>query len=102
MGKTSFASSVLLESAINFLTHTAYITLSLSQEILLKRLLSSKAKIKSEALNSGKLTDNQLEKVRACTDELTNKPIYISDRPDWSFYQLEKTIKPKIVNRRYF
>jgi len=52
----------------------------MSYEDLLKRMLCSLAKINSQDLANGRITQGQFDKLAARADELGKKPIYIDDQ----------------------
>ncbi len=56
-------------------------SLEMSSEQLAMRLLSSEAKISSDELRRGQLTENDFLKVVQASRDLSNRPIFIDDTP---------------------
>ena len=80
MGKTAFALSLALNAAVKADKTVAVFSLEMSYEDLLKRMLCSLAKINSQDLANGRITQGQFDKLAARADELGKKPIYIDDQ----------------------
>ena len=80
MGKTAFALSLALNAAVKADKTVAVFSLEMSYEDLLKRMLCSLAKINSQDLANGRITQGQFNKLATCAEELGKKPIYIDDQ----------------------
>ena len=94
MGKTAFAINLALEAYKALLKtnegdesnqpSVGIFSLEMSAEQLSTRMLSMLSEINSSALRSGKLNEQQYNKVRKKAEELAKKQIYIDDTPSLS------------------
>jgi replicative DNA helicase len=92
MGKTSFALNIAYNIAQQNLP-VAIFSLEMSKEQLAQRLLSNEAKIESNRIRSGRLGQNDLEKVLGGLEKLLNLPIYIDDSANLSVIQMRSQVR---------
>jgi replicative DNA helicase len=92
MGKTSFALNIAYNIAQQNLP-VAVFSLEMSKEQLAQRLLSNEAKIESNRIRSGRLGQNDLEKVLGGLEKLLNLPIYIDDSANLSVIQMRSQVR---------
>jgi replicative DNA helicase len=92
MGKTSFALNIAYNIAQQNLP-VAVFSLEMSKEQLAQRLLSNEAKIESNRIRSGRLGQNDLEKVLSGMEKLLNLPIYIDDSANLSVIQMRSQVR---------
>jgi replicative DNA helicase len=92
MGKTSFALNIAYNIAQQNLP-VAVFSLEMSKEQLAQRLLSNEAKIESNRIRSGRLGQNDLEKVLSGLEKLLNLPIYIDDSANLSVIQMRSQVR---------
>ncbi|TRT48485.1 MAG: replicative DNA helicase [Microcystis aeruginosa Ma_QC_C_20070703_M131] len=92
MGKTSFALNIAYNIAQQNLP-VAIFSLEMSKEQLAQRLLSNEAKIESNRIRSGRLGQNDLEKVLEGLDKLSKLPIYIDDSANLSVIQMRSQVR---------
>lgn len=82
MGKTSFA----LNMARNVSTHSklpvAVFSLEMSREQLVQRMLASEARIESNRLRSGRINENEWQRLSQAFGYLAQIPLYIDDTPN--------------------
>ena len=79
MGKTSFAINIAQNVAIKERKPVLIFSLEMSKEELVNRIISSEAKIESEKIRSGEITDAELNKFIQIMPYLAEAPIYIDD-----------------------
>jgi len=81
MGKTSFAVSLLNNIAIQNKYAAGFISLEISSEQLMIKMLSTVGDISVEKLRVGLLNKNELESIDQKTKELENAELFIVDHP---------------------
>ena len=79
MGKTSMALNILLEAGKKSGKEVAFFSLEMSREQLGLRLISSECFIDNKKLITGKLSDEDWEKVAVAVDSLNRSKILIDD-----------------------
>ena len=79
MGKTSMALNILLEAGKKSGKTVAFFSLEMSREQLALRLISGECFVDNKKLVTGKLTEEDWEKVAVAADSLTRSKILIDD-----------------------
>ena len=79
MGKTSMALNILLEAGKKSGKNVAFFSLEMSREQLALRLISSECFVDNKNLVTGKLTEEDWEKVAVAADSLNRSRIFIDD-----------------------
>ncbi|MFA5989141.1 MAG: replicative DNA helicase [Sphingomonas sp.] len=93
MGKTALATNIAFNAAQRFMhdvndgidpersigTKVAFFSLEMSADQLATRILSEQARISSEKLRMGTLTNTEVSRLVAASIELQNLPLYIDD-----------------------
>ena len=79
MGKTSMALNILLEAGKKSGKNVAFFSLEMSREQLALRLISSECFVDNKKLVTGKLTEEDWEKVAVAADSLNRSRIFIDD-----------------------
>ena len=79
MGKTSMALNILLEAGKKSGKYVAFFSLEMSREQLALRLISSECFVDNKKLVTGKLTEEDWEKVAVAADSLNRSKILIDD-----------------------
>ena len=79
MGKTSMALNILLEAGKKSGKNVAFFSLEMSREQLALRLISSECFVDNKKLVTGKLTEEDWEKVAVAADSLTRSRIFTDD-----------------------
>lgn len=82
MGKTSFAINIAHNIAITQKLPIAIFSLEMSKEQLVQRLLASEAKIESNRLRAGRISQNEWEPLIQAIGTLSEQPIFIDDTPN--------------------
>ncbi len=81
MGKTAFVLNLAHNIATKANEAVLLFSLEMSKEQLVDRLLSMESGVDAWALRTGKLTDNDFEKIGQAMGTLSEAPIYIDDTP---------------------
>ena len=79
---TSFAVNIGHSIAANLKLPVAIFSLEMSKEQLVLRLLASEAKIESNRLRSGRISQNEWEPLTSAIGNLSEMPIFIDDTPN--------------------
>lgn len=79
---TSFSMNIAYNIALKQKLPTAIFSLEMSKEQLAQRLLSAEAKIESNRLRSGRISQNEWEPLTAAIGTLSELPIFIDDTPN--------------------
>ncbi len=93
MGKTSFALNIALNVAQKQHLPVAIFSLEMSREQLVMRLLSSEAKIESNRLRSGRITEQEMEELMRAVGVLSELPIYIDDTGTLTVMQMRSEVR---------
>jgi replicative DNA helicase len=96
MGKTAFALCITRNVAIKDKTPVIYFSLETKAGELVERLIANEAKVSGIHLQTGKLSDEEWQRITAQTKNLSEAPLYIDDTPALSIRALqEKSRKAK-------
>ena len=79
MGKTAFALAIARNAALDAGIPVALFSMESSKEMLGKRLLFMEAKIDSNEMNTGTLSDTDCLSLRKAANRLSEVPIFIND-----------------------
>jgi replicative DNA helicase len=79
MGKTAFATNIAEHVAIALRLPVLIFCGEISADLLAVRFLASKSKIDISKLNTGRLSDEDIDRIAAAQGELASAPIHISD-----------------------
>ena len=93
MGKTSFALNVAANIARQQKLPVAIFSLEMSREQLTQRMLSGEAKIASNRLRSGRISQNEFEPLINAVASLSELPIYIDDTANLSVMQMRSQVR---------
>ena len=86
MGKTALATNIAFNAAENIQkqnkkTSVAFFSLEMSSEQLSTRILSEQAKIKSDDIRKGKVTEEEINRYIEASRNIYNLPLYIDETP---------------------
>ena len=86
MGKTALATNIAYHAAQNLLkrqekSSIAFFSLEMSSEQLSTRILSEQAKIKSDDIRRGKITEEEINRYIETSRNIYNLPLYIDETP---------------------
>ncbi len=88
MGKTAFALNLAQSAAVHSNVPVAIFSLEMSKDQLVNRVLCSEAMVDSNKMKTGKLEDNDWQKVAKALAPLSEAPIYIDDTPGVSITEI--------------
>ena len=86
MGKTALATNIAYNAAQNLLgrqekSSIAFFSLEMSSEQLSTRILSEQARIKSDDIRRGKVTEEEINRYIETSRNIYNLPLYIDETP---------------------
>ena len=86
MGKTALATNIAYNAAQHILkrqekTSVAFFSLEMSSEQLSTRILSEQARIKSDDIRRGKVTEEEINRYIETSRNIYNLPLYIDETP---------------------
>ena len=86
MGKTALATNIAYNAAQNILSKQekssiAFFSLEMSSEQLSTRILSEQARIKSDDIRRGKVTEDEINRYIETSRNIYNLPLYIDETP---------------------
>ena len=86
MGKTALATNIAYHAAQNLMTKQekssiAFFSLEMSSEQLSTRILSEQARIKSDDIRRGKVTESEINRYIETSRNIYNLPLYIDETP---------------------
>ena len=86
MGKTALATNIAYSAAQNILkkqekSSVAFFSLEMSSEQLSTRILSEQARIKSDDIRRGKVTEEEINRYIETSRNIYNLPLYIDETP---------------------
>ena len=86
MGKTALATNIAYHAAQNLMARQekssiAFFSLEMSSEQLSTRILSEQARIKSDDIRRGKVTENEINRYIETSRNIYNLPLYIDETP---------------------
>ena len=93
MGKTSFALNIARNVACKSKKAVAFFSLEMSKEQLASRLLSSEAMVGGTKLRTGKLTDEEWQRLVPASDILKNANLYIDDTPGITITEMKSRLR---------
>ena len=93
MGKTSFALNIARNVACKSKKAVAFFSLEMSKEQIASRLLSSEALVGGTKLRTGKLTDEEWQRLVPASDILKNANLYIDDTPGITITEMKSRLR---------
>ena len=86
MGKTALATNIAYHASQNLMTRqekssVAFFSLEMSSEQLSTRILSEQARIKSDDIRRGKVTESEINRYIETSRNIYNLPLYIDETP---------------------
>jgi len=88
MGKTAITLCIARNAAIKGNTPVLYFSLEMSVQQLAQRLLCSEARVSSHRLRTGRLSEEEWQRLSEWTGKLIEAPIYIDDTAGISIMEL--------------
>lgn len=96
MGKTSFALNIAKNVALKSKKKIAFFSLEMTKEQLASRLLSMQALVSGTKLRTGKLTDEEWQRIIGASDVFSDAQIWLDDTPGITVPEM----KAKLRRRR--
>ncbi|NEO51644.1 MAG: replicative DNA helicase [Okeania sp. SIO3B5] len=90
---TSFAVNIGHSIAANLKLPVAIFSLEMSKEQLVLRLLASEARIESNRLRSGRISQNEWEPLTSAIGTLAEMPIFIDDTPNITVNEIRSKVR---------
>ncbi|NEQ73756.1 MAG: replicative DNA helicase [Okeania sp. SIO2C9] len=90
---TSFAVNIGHSIAANLKLPVAIFSLEMSKEQLVLRLLASEAKIESNRLRSGRISQSEWEPLTSAIGNLAEMPIFIDDTPNITVNEIRSKVR---------
>ena len=88
MGKTALTLCMARNAAVKGSTPVLYFSLEMSTEQLAQRLLCGEARVNSHRVRTGRLSEEEWQRLSEWTGKLIEAPIYIDDTPAISVMEL--------------
>ena len=88
MGKTALTLCMARNAAVKGSTPVLYFSLEMSTEQLAQRLLCAEARVSSHRLRTGRLSEEEWQRLSEWTGKLIEAPVYIDDTPAISVMEL--------------
>ncbi|MCP5514242.1 MAG: replicative DNA helicase [Spirochaetales bacterium] len=96
IGKTALALSMANNIAIRHKIPTGFFSLEMSEQAIMQRLISSEARIRSDAIRSGFLSELQISQIHQAAGEVYEAPLYISSTSDLKILDLRAQARKMI------
>ena len=93
MGKTSFALNVARNAACRSKKTVAFFSLEMSKEQLASRLLSTEALVSGTKLRTGKLSEEEWDRLIPASDVLSKAELYIDDTPGITITEMKSRLR---------
>ena len=88
MGKSAFALNIATNAAVRSNTPVVIFSSEMSKEQMVSRILCSEAMVDSNKVRTGKLEDDDWNKLAGCIGTLSDSEIYIDDTPGISVTEI--------------
>lgn len=93
MGKTSFALNIGLNVAKKYQSTVAFFSLEMSREQLAMRLLSGESFVDSQKMATGKLSEDEWEKIFMAASALSQTDIRVDDNPSITVAEMNAKLR---------
>ncbi|MEL7036439.1 MAG: replicative DNA helicase [Cyanobacteria bacterium J06592_8] len=93
MGKTALCTNISYSIAKIHKLPVAIFSLEMSKEQLVQRLLSSEAKIESNRLRSGRISQSEWEPLTIAIGTLSELPVFIDDTPNVTVTEMRSKVR---------
>jgi replicative DNA helicase len=88
MGKTAFCLNIARNAAVDAKTPVGFFSLEMSSQQLAMRLLTAEARVDAHKLRTGRLADDEWQKLSMRAGNLAEAPMYIDETPGLSVLEL--------------
>lgn len=93
MGKTAFSLNIAKNVAMQSKKTIAFFSLEMTREQLASRLLSSEAMVQGTKLRTGKLSEEEWERLIAAGDVLSKCDFYLDDTPGINIMEIKSKLR---------
>ena len=88
MGKTALGLNMAENLALTQGKPTLFFSLEMSRQQVAQRILCSRARVNSHRLRRGRVTDQDLERLKDAADEISGRPLFVDDSSSLSILEL--------------
>ena len=99
MGKSAFALNIATNAAVRANVPVAKFSLEMSKEQMTNRILCSEAMVDSNKVRTGKVEDDDWQKLASASGELSQAQIYIDDTPGISVMEIRAKCRKMKLER---
>lgn len=93
MGKTSFALNIARNVAVQAKKKVVFFSLEMSKEQLAQRILSTEARVESQKMRTGELTDDDWQRIAAATVSLNSAELYFDDTANITVPEMKARVR---------
>lgn len=93
MGKTSFALNIARNVSVQSKKKVVFFSLEMSREQLAQRILSTEARVESQKLRTGELSDDDWQRIAAATVALNHAELYLDDTANITVPEMKARIR---------
>jgi replicative DNA helicase len=99
MGKSAFALSLINNISLKNKICTCFFSLELTNEAIIKRLISYDSDMELETLKKGVFNENNFNALERATSKIANAPLYLIDSVGINLGELKKEIKELVIEQ---
>ncbi|MGN0570820.1 MAG: replicative DNA helicase [Candidatus Fimenecus sp.] len=93
MGKTSFALNIARNVAVNAKKKVVFFSLEMSKEQLAQRILSTEARVESQKMRTGELSDDDWQRIAQATVSLNDAELYFDDTANITVPEMKARVR---------
>ena len=93
MGKTSFALNIARNVAVQAKKKVVFFSLEMGKEQLAQRILSTEARVESQKMRTGELTDDDWQRIAQATVSLNEAELYFDDTANITVPEMKARVR---------
>lgn len=93
MGKTSFALNIARNVAVQAKKKVVFFSLEMSKEQLAQRILSTEARVESQKMRTGELSDDDWQRIAQATVSLNEAELYFDDTANITVPEMKARVR---------
>lgn len=93
MGKTSFALNIARNVAVQAKKKVVFFSLEMGKEQLAQRILSTEARVESQKMRTGELTDDDWQRIAQATVSLNDAELYFDDTANITVPEMKARVR---------